>query len=51
MSNSEQSSRGTGMTVTVLGHEVSMQFAEKPNPAVALHVKKALLGLYLPVKR
>ncbi len=51
MSNSEQSSRETGMTVIVLGHEVSQQFAEKPNLAVALQVKKDLLGLYLPAKR
>ncbi len=36
MSNSEQSSRENGMTVIVLGHEVSLQFAEKPNLAVAL---------------
>lgn len=47
MSKAEDPRRNTQMTVTVQGHEVAMQFTEKPNPQVALQVKQALLGNYL----
>lgn len=47
MPKSEKSDHSIKMTVTVLGREVAMQFAEKLNPQVALQVKQALLGNYL----
>lgn len=47
MSKAEGPRRTTQMTVTVQGHEVAMQFTEKPNPQVALQVKQALLGNYM----
>lgn len=51
MPKAEEKKRNTRMTVTVQGREVSMQFAEKPNPQVAAQVKQALLGTYLPVRK
>lgn len=47
MSKSERLSHDTRMIITVQGHEVTMQFTEKPNPQVALQVKQALMGNYL----
>lgn len=47
MTNAENTSHDTQLTITVQGHEVAMRFTEKPNPQVALQVKQALLGNYL----
>lgn len=47
MSKSERLNHDTRMAVTVRGREVAMQFTEKPNPKVALQVKRALMGNYL----
>lgn len=49
MTNAENTSHDTHITITVQGHEVAMRFAEKPNLQVALQVKQALLGNYLAV--
>lgn len=51
MTKSKKANHDTKMTITVLGREVSMQFAEKPNPQVATQVKQALLGAYLPAQK
>lgn len=51
MSKPRKTDRDSTMTLIVQGHEVEMQFAEKPNPQVALQVKQALLGTYLPTKK
>ena len=47
MSKSGRPIHDTKMIITVQGREVAMQFAEKPNPQVALQVKQALMGNYL----
>ena len=47
MFKSERPKQDARMIITVQGREVAMQFAEKPNPQVALQVKQALMGNYL----
>ena len=51
MSKPRKNDRDSTMTLIVQGHEVEMQFTEKPNPQVAIQVKQALLGAYLPTKK
>jgi len=46
MSRNEES-REQKMIITIQGHEVMLQFAEKANPQIAVQVKQALLGTYL----
>ena len=47
MTKSENSLERSEMSITIQGHEVMLQFAEKANPEIALQVKQALLGTYL----
>ena len=47
VSEREESRENKKMIITILGHEVTLQFAEEANPQVALQVKEALLGTYL----
>lgn len=47
MPRAEKARRDNKMTITIQGHEVSLTFAEEPNPQVAIQVKQALLGNYL----
>lgn len=51
MSKKEEKSEHKKMTVTIQGHEVILQFAEKANPQVAIQVKQALLGTYVLTAR
>lgn len=47
MSKNEEKQECKNMTITIRGHEVILNFAEKANPQVATQVKQALLGTYL----
>ena len=51
MSKNTQKESSEKMTITVLGHEVTLYFAVEPNSQVALQVKQVLLGSYLPTKK
>ena len=46
MTKSENKRTKHEMTITIPGHEVMLQFAEKADPEIALRVKQALLGTY-----
>ena len=46
-SKNEEKRECKKMTITIRGHEVILNFAEKANPQVATQVKQALLGTYL----
>ena len=47
MSKNEEKRECKNMTITIRGHDVILNFAEKANPQVAPQVKQALLGTYL----
>lgn len=47
MPKNEEKRECKNMTITIRGHEVILNFAEKANPQVATQVKQALLGTYL----
>ncbi len=51
MSKNTQKESSEKMTITVLGHEVTLYFAVEPNSQVALQVKQVLLGSYLPTEK
>ena len=51
MSKNTQKESSEKMTITVLGHEVTLHFAVEPNSQVALQVKQVLLGSYLPTEK
>ncbi len=51
MSKNEEKRECKKMTITIRGHEVILNFAEKANPQVATQVKQALLGTYLLTAR
>lgn len=48
MSKSEKNRSNAKMTTVIQGHEVILLFTEMPNPQIALQVKQALLGTYMP---
>ncbi len=47
VSEREESRENKKMIITILGHEVTLQFAEEANHQIALQIKEALLGTYL----
>ena len=47
MTKREESHENKKMIIMILGHEVTLQFAEEANPQLAFQVKEALLGTYL----
>lgn len=51
MSKFPKKEDSTKMTVTIQGREITMYFAAEPNSQVALQVKQALLGAYLPAAK
>lgn len=51
MPKNEEKRECKNMTITIRGHEVILNFAEKANPQVATQVKQALLGTYLLTAR
>ena len=39
------------MAITVEGHQVTLHFADEPNPQVAAQVRQALLNCFFPAKQ
>ena len=51
MAERKKSERLATLTITIQGREVVLHFAPEPNSRIAVQVKQALLGAWLPANK
>ena len=51
MKQEEQTAPTPTMEIEVQGHKVTLYFAEKADPEIAVRIKQVLIGTYLQTKK